>query len=113
MYEHCTTAPLLSCLTDSALSGAGVPFLPQSPRQSILTGNPEDARSVIARMHGIPIDDPLVQAYIDEITEKIEEEKHSGASYLDCFNFCNDLKTGQRTLIGYVHMLNVTTYAKT
>ncbi|ETW76260.1 MFS sugar transporter [Heterobasidion irregulare TC 32-1] len=83
-----------------AILCAGVPFLPQSPRQSILTGNPEDARSVIARMHGIPIDDPLVQAYIDEITEKIEEEKHSGASYLDCFNFRNDLKTGQRTLIG-------------
>ena len=80
--------------------GAGVPFLPQSPRQSILNDQPEVARSVIARMHAIPIEDPLVQAYIDEITEKIIEEKHSGASYLDCFNFKNDLKTGQRTLIG-------------
>lgn len=71
-----------------------------SPRQSILKGNTEAARNVIARMHGIPTDDLLVQAYIDEITAKIEEEKHSGASYIDCFNFKNDLKTGQRTLIG-------------
>lgn len=51
-------------------------------------------------MHGIENDDPLVQAYIDEISAKIIEEKHSGAGYLDCFNFKNDLKTGQRTLIG-------------
>ncbi|KIM82997.1 hypothetical protein PILCRDRAFT_70080 [Piloderma croceum F 1598] len=79
---------------------AGVPFLPQSPRQSILNDHPEDARSVIARMHAIPLDDPLVQAYMDEIAAKIVEEKVSGAGYLDCFNFKNDLKTGQRTLIG-------------
>ena len=78
----------------------GTPFLPVSPRQSILRGDTEKARDVIARMHGIPMDDPLVQAYIDEISAKIEEEKHSGAGYLDCFNFSNDLKTGQRTLIG-------------
>jgi MFS transporter, SP family, sugar:H+ symporter len=90
--------------TDSTLivTGAGVPFLPQSPRQSILNDHPEDARSVIARMHAIPLDDPLVQAYMDEIAAKIIEEKVSGAGYLDCFNFKNDLKTGQRTLIGYV-----------
>jgi len=79
---------------------AGTPFLPRSPRESILNDNIETARDVIARMHGIAIDDPLVQAYIDEIQEKIVEEKHSGAGYLDCFNFKNDLKTGQRTLIG-------------
>ncbi|KZP16666.1 general substrate transporter, partial [Athelia psychrophila] len=79
---------------------AGTPFLPVSPRQSMLAGDVEKARDVIARMHGIPHDDPLVQAYIDEMAEKIEEEKHSGASYIDCFNFKNDLKTGQRTLIG-------------
>lgn len=82
--------------------GAGVPFLPQSPRQSILKDHPEDARSVIARMHAIPLDDPLVQAYMDEIAAKIVEEKHSGAGYLDCFDFRNDLRTGQRTLIGCV-----------
>ena len=84
------------------VAGAGVPFLPQSPRQSILNEHPEDARSVIAQMHAISIDDPLVQAYMDEIAEKIVEEKVSGAGYLDCFNFRNDLKTGQRTLIGFV-----------
>jgi hypothetical protein len=82
------------------VAGAGVPFLPQSPRQSILNEHPEDARGVIARMHAIPLDDPLVQAYMDEIAAKIMEEKISGAGYLDCFNFTNDLKTGQRTLIG-------------
>jgi MFS transporter, SP family, sugar:H+ symporter len=89
-------------ITDHTLDflGAGVPFLPQSPRQSILNDHPEDARSVIARMHAIPLDDPLVQAYMDEIAAKIVEEKVSGAGYLDCFNFRNDLKTGQRTLIG-------------
>ena len=51
-------------------------------------------------MHAIPLDDPLVQAYMDEIAAKIVEEKVSGAGYLDCFNFRNDLRTGQRTLIG-------------
>ncbi|THH21042.1 hypothetical protein EW146_g432 [Bondarzewia mesenterica] len=79
---------------------AGVPFLPRSPRESILNGDIEVARVVIARMHAISVQDPLVQAYIDEIREKIEEEKHSGTTYLDCFDFRNEFKTGQRTLIG-------------
>ncbi|THH13065.1 hypothetical protein EW146_g7113 [Bondarzewia mesenterica] len=87
-------------LACKGIDGAGVPFLPRSPRESILNGDTEVARVVIARMHAIPVQDPLVQAYIDEITEKIEEEKHSGTTYLDCFDFRNELKTGQRTLIG-------------
>lgn len=79
---------------------AGCPFLPKSPRESILNGHQDDARKTIASMHAVALHHPLVEYTVKEIEEKIQEERGSGSGYKDCFNFKSDLQTGQRTLIG-------------
>lgn len=79
---------------------SGCPFLPKSPRESVLNGKHDDARKTISRMHAVALHHPLVEYTVKEIEAKIAEERGSGSGYKDCFNFRNDLKTGQRTLIG-------------
>lgn len=46
-------------------------------------------------MHAVAFNHPLVEYTVKEIEAKIEEERGSGSGYKDCFNFKNDLKTGQ------------------
>jgi len=77
---------------------SGTPFLPRSPRESMLRGNEDAARHTVARMHAVDDNDPIVDAIIEEI--RIRNAEESSSSYLECFNFRSKLKTGQRTLIG-------------
>lgn len=79
---------------------AGTPFLPKSPRESVLNGHPDNARKTIATMHAVALHHPLVEYTVKEIEDKIAEERGSGSGYLDCFNFKNELQTGRRTVIG-------------
>ena len=46
-------------------------------------------------MHAVAFNHPLVEYTVKEIEAKVEEERGSGSGYKDCFNFKNDLKTGQ------------------
>jgi len=78
----------------------GTPFLPRSPRESVLNGNFEAAKRTVGTMHALQPDDPLVISIVEEIQAKIVEEKNHGASYKDAFDFRSELRTGQRTLIG-------------
>lgn len=55
--------------------GAGILFLPESPRHAYRMGREEEARSTIARLAGADINAPSVNAQIDEIREKLEEER--------------------------------------
>jgi hypothetical protein len=73
----------------------GCPFLPKSPRESVLNGKHDDARKTISQMHAVDLHHPLVEYTVKEIEMKIQEETGQGSGYKDCFNFKNDLKTGQ------------------
>ena len=58
----------------------GTPFLPRSPRESVLNGNFEAAKRTVGTMHALQPDDPLVISIVEEIQAKIVEEKNHGAS---------------------------------
>lgn len=54
--------------------GAGILFLPESPRYSYRRGREDEARAVIARLAGCDQDDKEVTDQINDIRVKLEEE---------------------------------------
>ncbi|KAK0635103.1 general substrate transporter [Bombardia bombarda] len=58
--------------------GGGILFLPESPRYAYRMGREDEARQTIARLAGLDPNARSVNFQIDEIREKLEEEK-SGA----------------------------------
>ncbi|KAK5137307.1 hypothetical protein LTR08_000277 [Meristemomyces frigidus] len=58
--------------------GAGILFLPESPRFAYRQGREDEARRTIARLAGLSPDSSLVNYQINEIRVKLDEEK-SGA----------------------------------
>lgn len=55
--------------------GGGILFLPESPRYAFRKGREDEARATIARLAGVTPDAESVNIEIDEIREKVEEEK--------------------------------------
>lgn len=56
----------------AAILGFGILFMPESPRWSARNGNPEAARSAIAKVRALPIDHPIVDGELEEILASIE-----------------------------------------
>lgn len=56
----------------AAILGIGILFMPESPRWSARHGNPEAARSAIAKVRALPLDHPLVDGELEEILASIE-----------------------------------------
>ncbi|EEU36309.1 uncharacterized protein NECHADRAFT_102056 [Fusarium vanettenii 77-13-4] len=59
----------------SLILGAGILFLPESPRYAFRKGRAEEARNTIARLAGLEPNAPSVNRQIAEIQEKLDEER--------------------------------------
>ncbi|KAK0706645.1 general substrate transporter [Lasiosphaeria miniovina] len=55
--------------------GGGILFLPESPRYAYRMGREDEARRTIARLAGLANDAPAVNFQINEIREKLDEER--------------------------------------
>lgn len=80
--------------------GAGILFLPESPRYAYRMGREDEARQTIARLAGLPTDAASVNMQINEIREKLDEERAgAGAKWYEIFTGPRML---YRTLLGIV-----------
>ncbi|KAF5026743.1 hypothetical protein F66182_1162 [Fusarium sp. NRRL 66182] len=55
--------------------GVGILFLPESPRFAYRKGREEEARKTIANLAGLDVNSPSVNRQIDDIREKLDEER--------------------------------------
>ncbi|KAI0766561.1 MFS monosaccharide transporter [Trametes elegans] len=78
----------------------GMFWLPETPRWLIKNNRHEDAARSLSRLTSLPVQDPEVQAELDDIRAALREEQERGEnSYADCFKF-NRSKIALRTLSG-------------
>lgn len=64
----------------SLILGVGILFLPESPRFAYRVGREDEARHTIARLAGLDIHAPSINKQIDEIKEKLDEERAGAAT---------------------------------
>lgn len=80
----------------------GLVFLPESPRFRVKQGRTEDAAKILAYLNGRPVDDPIVQAELQEVVDQHEMElKESASGWSEIFRTGNG-KTLQRISSGMV-----------
>ncbi|KAK3315241.1 general substrate transporter [Apodospora peruviana] len=80
--------------------GGGILLLPESPRFAYRAGREEEARNTIARLAGLAPDAPSVNMQIDEIREKLEEER-AGAE-TNWYEIFTGPRMLYRTLLGII-----------
>ncbi|KAK0651331.1 general substrate transporter [Cercophora newfieldiana] len=82
------------------LLGVGILALPESPRFAYRVGREEEARHTIAKLAGVDINAPSVNFQIDEIQEKLKEEREGAETrWYEIFTGPRML---YRTIIGMV-----------
>ncbi|CEH15675.1 sugar transporter stl1 [Ceraceosorus bombacis] len=74
-------------------------WMPESPRWLLLKGREEEARSVMASLEELPLDDPEIDVKVEEIKESIEEATGAGVS--DLFKQGPE-RNFHRTVLGFV-----------
>ncbi|PWN45582.1 general substrate transporter [Ceraceosorus guamensis] len=74
-------------------------WMPESPRWLLLKGREEEARSVMASLEELPLDDPEIDLKVQEIKESIEEA--SGAGVKDLFKQGPE-RNFHRTVLGFI-----------
>ncbi|KAK3683547.1 general substrate transporter [Podospora appendiculata] len=80
--------------------GGGILFLPESPRYAYRMGREDEARRTIARLAGIAPDAASVNFQINEIREKLEEERAGAATHW--YEIFTGPKMLYRTLLGMI-----------
>jgi SP family sugar:H+ symporter-like MFS transporter len=88
---------------------SGIFFLPESPRHLLGTGKREEACTVVAQLNSVPIDDPLVDEYVDELQYAIDIENEGGkATWMECFSPVNGLwkRTVNGMMLQFLQQLN-------
>jgi SP family sugar:H+ symporter-like MFS transporter len=82
----------------SLILGAGIMFLPESPRYAYRKGREEEARHTIARLAGLDDNAPSVNQQIDEIRAKLDEERAGAAT--NWYEIFTGPRMLYRTLLG-------------
>ncbi|KAI9063951.1 AmMst-1 [Trametes sanguinea] len=78
----------------------GMIWLPETPRWLVKRDRPDDAARSLSRLRSLPVDDPIVQCELAEITAALEAEREMGqSSYIDCFRSTHN-KIALRTFTG-------------
>jgi len=88
---------------------SGIFFLPESPRHLLGVGKREEACIVIAQLNSVPVDDPLVDEYVDELQYAIDVENEGGRpTWLECFSPVNGLwkRTVNGMMLQFLQQLN-------
>lgn len=85
--------------------------LPIYPHRRHLLGTDrrDEARDVIAKLNGVPVNDPLVDEVIEELDYGIRAENEGGkATWLECFSTRNHLwrRTGNGMMLQFIQQLN-------
>lgn len=73
--------------------------MPESPRWLLLKGRDEDARSVLASLDRVPLDDALIDLKVQEIKDSIADA--SGVGVMDLFKQGKE-RNFHRTALGFV-----------
>jgi len=87
--------------------GVGILALPESPRFAYRVGREDEARQTIARLAGVDISAPSVNFQIDEIRQKLDEEK-AGAE-TRWYEIFTGPRMLYRTMIGVVLQVSTNT----
>lgn len=78
----------------------GLFILPESPRYTMMKGDEERTRAIIARLNGYSLDSIEVEEQVNEIKANLEKERKNGSgSWAECFRG-GDAKTRTRILTG-------------
>ncbi|TDZ54572.1 Hexose transporter 2 [Colletotrichum trifolii] len=80
--------------------GAGILFLPESPRYAYRMGREDEARRTIAKLAGVAPDAPSVNAQIADIQAKVEEE--TAGSDTSVWEIFTGPRMLYRTMLGVV-----------
>ncbi|CAA7265874.1 unnamed protein product [Cyclocybe aegerita] len=88
---------------------SGIFFLPESPRHLLGTDRRDEARSVIAKLNGVPEQDTLVDELVEELEFAIQAENEGGkATWAECFSTRNNLwkRTINGMMLQFIQQLN-------
>ncbi|TEB04014.1 sugar transporter [Coprinellus micaceus] len=88
---------------------SGIFFLPESPRHLLGTGRREEALTVVAKLNGVPENDPLVETTVSELEYGIRAENEGGkATWAECFSTRNALwkRTVNGMMLQFIQQLN-------
>ena len=81
-----------------------------STRRHLLgTGRIEEARTVVAKLNGVDLDDPLVDDLVGELDFAIRAENEGGkATWAECFSTRNNLwkRTINGMMLQFIQQLN-------
>lgn len=77
-------------------SAGGLIFLPDTPRWYYYRNRIPEADAVLARLHGLPEDHPIVQAQKNEVLASINEEDNAKFNLLQLFWDNSDYQVGRR-----------------
>ncbi|KAK7545448.1 general substrate transporter [Phyllosticta citricarpa] len=82
--------------------GVGILFLPESPRYAYRAGRPDEARQTMARLANLEPYDPVIEAEIKEIQQKLDEDKANSSSGHPWYEIFTAPRMLYRTALGVV-----------
>ncbi|KAK8197848.1 general substrate transporter [Phyllosticta capitalensis] len=82
--------------------GIGILFLPESPRYAYRAGRVDEARNTMARLANLEPYDPVIESEIQEIQQKLDEDKANSAAGYPWYEIFTAPRMFYRTALGVV-----------